>query len=133
MVPGIMDCEEISNEEWAILQQIEIALESIADYQNILEGEYWVVGSIAMLSVYQTRKYHMEVREYDNDLNFMVQPVMAFLKDFDECYNSSRDDGKVKYSNLAVTSFRNCYVRVHHYLFSLSYLILTLNQLSRTR
>jgi hypothetical protein len=42
--------------EWAILHQIEIALETMAHFQHVLEGEFYVTAPLVSIVVYQIRK-----------------------------------------------------------------------------
>jgi hypothetical protein len=46
---------------WAILHQIEIALETMAQFQHVLEGEFYVTASLVPIAVYQIRKNYQEV------------------------------------------------------------------------
>jgi hypothetical protein len=42
--------------EWAILHQIEIALETMAHFQHVLEGEFYVTASLVPIWIYQIRR-----------------------------------------------------------------------------
>jgi hypothetical protein len=46
--------------EWAILHQIEIALETMAHFQHVLEGEFFVTVSLVPIAVYHIRKNYQE-------------------------------------------------------------------------
>ena len=54
-------CAELSPTEWALLHQVEIALETMADYQRVLEGECYVTGSMVVVAAYQIRKARVDV------------------------------------------------------------------------
>ena len=46
LVVGEIECENISKEEWLVLDQLQILLETMAHFQQILEGESYVTGSL---------------------------------------------------------------------------------------
>lgn len=65
-IKGLLATEEISCEnltplEWGILHQIEIALETMAHFQRVLEGENYVTASLVSVAVYQIRKNYQVV------------------------------------------------------------------------
>jgi hypothetical protein len=47
--------------EWAILHQIEIALETMAHFQHVFEGEFYITASLVPIAVYQIRKNYQKV------------------------------------------------------------------------
>ena len=49
-------CESMLPDEWPILHQIEIILETMARFQRVLEGESYVTASLVPVTVFQIRK-----------------------------------------------------------------------------
>ncbi len=56
VVLGEIDCEVPTAEQWAILHQTELALETMAYFQEALEGEKYVTASLVPIAVFQIRK-----------------------------------------------------------------------------
>ncbi len=56
LVVGDIECEHITKEEWLVLDQLQIFLETMAHFQRILEGESYVTGSLATVAIFQIRQ-----------------------------------------------------------------------------
>ena len=117
-----VSCDTMSASEWAILHQIEITLETMAHFQRVLEGEYYVTASLVPIAVYQIRKKYQEVINSAHSLEEVKNLVKILLADFDECYHPADGNGKLQYSSVASVGFRNRYVTVHHSFFFAAYL-----------
>ena len=55
LVVGEIECESITKEEWLVLDQLQILLETMAHFQQILKGESYVTGSLVAVAVFQIR------------------------------------------------------------------------------
>lgn len=78
-----VDCENILPHEWKILEQIELALTPMAQFQRTLEGEYYVTSSLVPVAVFQIRRSYQDMvdsQETDEDVCRLVQILLA---DFD--------------------------------------------------
>jgi hypothetical protein len=56
LVVGEIECKNITKEEWLVLDQLQILLETMAHFQQILEGESYVTGSLVAVAVFQIRQ-----------------------------------------------------------------------------
>ena len=110
-----VSCDTMSASEWAILHQIEITLETMAHFQRVLEGEYYVTASLVPIAVYQIRKKYQEVINSAHSLEEVKNLVKILLADFDKRYHPADGNGKLQYSSVASVGFRNGYVTVHHF------------------
>ncbi len=61
LVVGDIECDYITKEEWLVLDQLQILLETMAHFQRILEGESHVTGSLVAVAVFQIRQEYVEV------------------------------------------------------------------------
>ena len=116
-----VSCENLSPLEWGILHQIEIALETMAHFQRVLEGENYVTASLVPVAVYQIRKNYQEVIDDDNTLSVVKALTETLLADFDKRYHTSGGN-KLGYTNVALVGFGNRYTTVHHYFFIAAFL-----------
>jgi hypothetical protein len=66
LVVGDIECEHITKEEWLVLDQLQISLQTMAHFQRILEGESYVTGSLVVVAVFQIRQGYVEVIECDD-------------------------------------------------------------------
>ena len=53
--------EDLTPDEWSILHQIEIALETMAYWQRILEGDTYVTGSLVCVAIYKIREAYENI------------------------------------------------------------------------
>ena len=113
-----VDCDGLTKHEWLILHQIEITLETMADYQRILEGECYVTGSLVPVAIYQIRKSYVDVLESADANPDVVTLTEVLLKDFDKRYvPADPATGKVAYHRTDDTGAGNRYIGVHQYFF----------------
>ncbi len=84
-----VSCENLSPLEWGILHHIEIALETMAHFQRVLEGKNYVTASLVPVAVYQIRKNYQEVIDDDNTLSVVKALTKTLLADFDKQYHTS--------------------------------------------
>jgi hypothetical protein len=98
LVVGEIECKNITKEEWLVLDQLQILLETMAHFQQILEGESYVMGSLVAVAVFQIRQGYVEVIEC-NDTDLSVKSLAkVLLTIFDTRYAPGcSDTGKVKY------------------------------------
>ena len=59
LVFGEIECKNITKEEWLVLDQLQILLETMAHSQRILEGESYVTGSLVAAAVFQIRQRYV--------------------------------------------------------------------------
>lgn len=124
VVLGEIDCEVPSAEEWAILHQTELALETMAHFQEALEGEKYVTASLVPIAVFQVRKKFVEVRNNEETLAPVRDLTTKLLTDFDKRYVPSADISGTKLSFKwgASVGHRNRYNTVHHFFFVAAFL-----------
>jgi hypothetical protein len=64
----------------AILYQIDIALETMAHFQHVLEGELYVTASLVPIAVYQIRKNYQELLNNAHHLDGVkILPTILLL------------------------------------------------------
>ena len=121
---GTIDCEVPTNAEWTILHQTEIALETMAYFQETLEGEKYVTSSLVPIAVFQVRKKFLALMQNSET----VEPVKALttklVEDFDKRYVPTPDASGSKLGFKWGASVGRCnrYNTVHHYFFVAAYL-----------
>ena len=110
-----IECELLSSEQWEVLHQIEIALQTMAGFQKMLEGECYVTGSMVPLAVYRIRRAYIHVLA-DNSTSEPVRRLTEILlADFNDCYEPSEKSGRVAYTGNADIGIVNRYTGVHPY------------------
>ena len=98
IIVGEVDCEDQTDEEWLVLDQILILLETMAHFQRILEGESYVTGSLVAVAVFQIRQAYVEVLECAETEPAVRCLAELLLSDFDNRYHPAcSNTGKVKY------------------------------------
>ena len=123
LVVGEIECEHISKEEWLVLDQLQILLETMAHFQRILEGESYVTGSLVPVAVFQIRQGYVEVIECDDTDPSVKSLAKVLLTDFDNRYAPAcSDSGKVKYHREDTIGKYNRYIGIHQYFFVASFL-----------
>ena len=83
LVVGEIECKSITKKEWLVLDQLQLLLETMAHFQQILEGEsYNITGSLVAVAVFQIRQYAevIECDEKDSSINSLAK---VLLTDFD--------------------------------------------------
>ena len=112
-----INCDVPSEDQWRILHQIEIALTTVAKFQQILEAEDSVKGSLVILTIYHIRKAYVAVYQSDHT-DIVVKDLTAILlADFDSRFHPADEDGKVTYTGKADVRVRNRYMSVYPYMF----------------
>lgn len=124
VVLGEIDCEIPSPEEWAILHQTELALETMAHFQEALEGEKYVTASLVPIAVFQVRKKFLEVLNNQETLAPVCDLTRILLADFDKRYVPTADNSGTKLSFKwgASVGARNRYNTIHHFFFVAAFL-----------
>jgi hypothetical protein len=98
LVVGEIECKNITKEEWLVLDQLQILLETMAHFQQILEGESYVMGSLFAVVVFQIRQGYVEVIECDDTDPSVKSLAKVLLTNFDTQYAPGcSDTGKVKH------------------------------------
>jgi hypothetical protein len=59
--PCDSDLVNLTHEEWRLCHQVEITLQTMAFWQQILEGEKYVTGSLIPLAIYTIRQSFLQV------------------------------------------------------------------------
>ena len=124
VVLGDIDCEVPSPDEWAILHQTELALETMAHFQEALEGEKYVTASLVPIAVFQVRKKFIEVIQNQETLAPVCDLTRILLADFDKRYVPTADVSGTKLSFKWGTSMgpRKRYNTIHQYFFVAAFL-----------
>ena len=125
-IKGLIASEQISVEdltpdEWLVMHQIEIVLETMAYYQRILEGEKYVTGSLCVIAVYQIRKAYVDIIACEDTSESVIALTRILLKDFDERYHPS-ENGMVTYFREDELGKGNRYIGLHQYFFFAAFL-----------
>jgi hypothetical protein len=95
-----VSCDSMSPDEWSILHQIEVFLETMARFQRVLEGEYYVTASLVPVAVFQIRKGYQAVIDNDETLEQVRALTKILLADFDKRYHPASAIGRLSYSNV---------------------------------
>lgn len=113
--------DDLTADEWLVLHQIEIVLETMAYWQRILEGNKYVTGSLSAVAVYQIRATYVDVIESELAEEPIRDLTRILLKDFDERYHPA-EGGKVKYFPEDTLGRGQRYVGLHQYFFFAAFL-----------
>ncbi len=113
--------EDLSPVEWSILHQVEIALETMAYWQRILEGDTYVTGSLVCVAIYKIREAYVNIISSAEADPSVIDLTRILLDDFDSRYQPS-SSGKVTYFPEDVVGRMNRYVGLHQYFFFSSFL-----------
>jgi hypothetical protein len=122
---GSITCEMLKDEQWIILEQIEITLRKMAMWQRILEGDKYPTGSLVVSAIFSIREHYKHVLECPDTKGPVASLTKILLDDFDKRYHppaEPTDDGKVKFTRDPETGDRNRYTGVHPYFFIAAYL-----------
>ena len=118
-----VDCEELSNDEWDMLEQIIIVLEPFAFFQRVLEGESYVTGSMVPSAAFHIRRTLNEIIDDPETLIGVSKLSKALLHDLDTRFKpNTHDSSKLSFSWGACIGFRKRYTTVHHYFFVAAFL-----------
>ncbi len=123
LVVGEIECENITKEEWLVLDQLQILLETMAHFQRIFKGESYVTGSLVVVADIQIRQGYVEVIECDNTDPSAKSLAKVLLADFDNGYAPAcSDTAKVKYHREDTIGKYKRYIGIHQYFFGASFL-----------
>jgi hypothetical protein len=93
-----IECKHVTKEEWLVLDQLQIMLETMAHFQQILKGESYVTGFLVAVAVFQIRQGYVEVIECDDTEPSIKSLSKVLLTNFDTRYAPAcSDTGKIKY------------------------------------
>ena len=118
-------CDMLSQEEWRVLEQIEICLAMMAQWQRILEGEKYPTGSLVVSAIFSIRAHFVDVIASAHTLESVKRLAKILLEDFDKRYHppdGAGNEGKVNFTPKPVTGVKNRYTGVHPYFFIAAYL-----------
>lgn len=121
-VTGRINCDTPSDDQWIILYQIEVALEPMAKFQRMLEGQCYVTGSMVVFAVWRVRLEYMAVIGCEDTLEPVRKLTEILLKDFNQRYMPADVSGKVQYTSEVELGFMNRHVGVHPFYFVAAFL-----------
>ena len=113
--------ENLTPDEWLVLHQVEIVLETMAYWQRILEGEKYVTGSLSTVAVFQVRNSFVDVIGCEDTEEPVRELTKILLKDFDDRYHPA-EGGKVQYFREDVVGRGQRYIGLHQFFFFASFL-----------
>ena len=120
---GTISCEMLQDNQWVILEQIEITLQKMATWQRILEGDKYPTGSLVVSAIFAIREHYVNVIACPDTQALVKSLAEILLDDFDKRYHPPADDvGKVRFTRDPETGERNRYTGVHPYFFVASFL-----------
>ncbi len=113
-----------SPEEWAILHQTELALKTMAYFQEVLEGEKYVTALLVLIALFQVRNKFLKVINGQGTLAPVHDLTRILLTDFDKRYVPTADDSGTKLSFKwdASLGHWNRYNTIHHFFFVAAFL-----------
>ena len=117
-----VQCAVLSTKQWEILHQIEIALQTMAGFQRMLEGDSYVTGSLVPMAVYRIRQSYISTLASKDVHQAVKDLTKILLADFNVRYETAGDGGQVGYSGDAVCGRYNRYTGAHPYFFVASFL-----------
>lgn len=116
-------CNMLSDMQWTVLEQIEIALKKMAVWQQILEGDKYPTGSLVVLAIFSIREHYVSILECPDTQAPVNRLTTVLLNDFDTHYHPPTGHvGKVRFSPNPETWERNRYIGVHPYVFVAAFL-----------
>ena len=106
-----------------MLHQIEVVLETMAEFQRMLEGEKYITGSLVPVAVFQVSRaacyVEVEAIESGHTYPFVKKLSKTLLKDFDKRYEPEDPNlGLIQYfrEEDELGKF-NCDKGIHQYYF----------------
>jgi hypothetical protein len=85
--PHGSDLVNLMYEEWRLCHQVEITLQTMAFWQQILEGEKYVTGSLVPLAIYTIGQSFLQVIASVGSDPVVKKPTRILLNDFNGCYH----------------------------------------------
>ena len=119
--PHDSDLDNLTAEEWRLCHQVEITLQTMAFWQQILEGEKYVTGSLVPVAIYTIRQSFLQVIASVGSDPVVKRLTRFLLNDFDRRYHPTIE-GKLTYSKDIGLGYGNRYTAIHPYFFRASYL-----------
>jgi hypothetical protein len=86
-IPHDLDLENLMAEEWRLCHQVEITLQIIAFWQQILEGEKYVTGSLVPVAIYTIRQSFLQVIVSVGSDPVVKKLMRILLNDFGRRYH----------------------------------------------
>ncbi len=119
--PHDSDHVNLMHEEWRLCHQVKITLQTMAFWQQILEGEKYITGSLVPVAIYTIRQSFLQVIASVGSDPVVKKLMRILLNDFDRHYHPPIK-GQWKYSREIVVGYGNCYTAIHPYFFRASFL-----------
>jgi hypothetical protein len=92
-------CEMLGEDQWIVLEQIEITLKKM-QLQIILEGGNYPTGLLAVLAIYSIHVHYVNVLNSPHAQEHVKSLINTFLQDFDKRYHPTPGNvGKVKFTS----------------------------------
>ncbi len=85
--PHDSDLVNLTHEEWRLCHQVEITLQTMAFWQQIIEGEKYVTGSLVPLAIYTIRQLFLQVIASVGSDPVVKKLTRILLNDFDGRYH----------------------------------------------
>jgi hypothetical protein len=119
--PHDSDLVNLTHEEWRLCHQVEITLQTMAFWQQILEGGKYITGSVVPVAIYTIHQSFLQVIASVGSDPVVKKLTRILLNDFDSCYHPTIE-GQLKYSRDIVVCYGNRYTAIHPYFFRASFL-----------
>ena len=117
---GEVDCENLSDAEWEILEKVQNALSEASHAQRYLEGEKYVTASLVPRCIYKIRTRYANMLDDEDVPEPVRRLVKILLKDLDERWVPL--DGKVQFDKDIKRGAMNRYIHIHPYFFYAAFL-----------
>jgi len=114
-------CEDLSDEQWKVLEYVQKSLASPSEAQRILEGEKYVTSSLVPRSIHRIRKNYCSMIQDNNTPEPVKMLVKKLLEDLDKRWEPT-PDGKVCFSEEIKRGKGNRYVHIHPFFFYAAFL-----------
>ena len=88
-----VQCALLSTKQWEILHQIKIALQTMAGFQRMLEGDSYVPRSLVPLAVYRIRQSYISTLAIEDVHQAVKDLTKILLADFNIRYEAAGDGG----------------------------------------
>ncbi len=110
--PHDSDLVNLTHEEWRLCHQVEIILQTMAFWQQILEGEKYVTGSFVPLAIFTIHQSLLQVIASFGSDPVVKKLTRILLNDFDGRYHPTIH-GELNYSRDVAVGHGNCYTAIH--------------------
>ena len=95
--PHDSDVVNLTNQKWRLCHQVEITLQTMAFWQQIIEGEKYVTGSLVPLAIYTIRQSFLQVIASVGSDPVVKKLTRILLNDFDRRYITGPDMFNLKH------------------------------------